>query len=59
MAKTRLNFTLSKDTQDLLDKVDNKSETVEKAVKHFLLNKPNEKLEMPQAIAIKRIRLWK
>jgi len=57
LAKTRLNFTLSKDTQDLLDKVDNKSETVEKAVKHFLLNKPNEKPGMPQTIAIKRIRL--
>ncbi len=59
MPKSRLNFTLSKDTQDLLDKVDNKSETVEKAVKHFLLNKPEVKPEMPHSIEIKRIRLWK
>jgi len=48
---------LSKDTQDLLDKVDNKSETVEKAVKHFLLNKPEQKPEISHTIEIKRIRL--
>jgi len=57
LPKSRLNFTLSKDTQDLLDKVDNKSETVEKAVKHFLLNKPEEKSEIPQTIEIKRLRI--
>jgi len=59
LPKTRLNFTLSKDTQDLLDKVDNKSETVEKAVKHFLLNESKEKIEseIQPPISIKRIRI--
>ena len=39
MAKTRLNFTLSSETRQMLDTVDNKSETVERAVKYYLLNK--------------------
>ncbi|MEE9215749.1 MAG: hypothetical protein V3U54_13420 [Thermodesulfobacteriota bacterium] len=39
MAKRRLNFTLSTETIQMLDNVDNKSETVQEAVKFYLLNK--------------------
>jgi len=39
MPKRRSNFTLSTETIEMLDSVDNKSETVEEAVKYYLLNK--------------------
>ena len=39
MPKRRSNFTLSTETIEMLDSVDNKSETVEQAVKYYLLNK--------------------
>ena len=39
MTKTRSNFTLSPDTIELLKNVENKSVTVEDAVKFYLLNK--------------------
>ena len=39
MPKRRSNFTLSTETIEMLDNVDNKSETVEQAVKYYLLNK--------------------
>jgi len=39
MPKRRSNFTLSTETIEMLDSVDNKSETVQEAVKFYLLNK--------------------
>ena len=44
MPKTRSNFTLSPDTIELLKNVENKSVTVEDAVKFYLLNKNEKKI---------------
>ena len=55
MPKRRSNFTLSTETIEMLDSVDNKSETVEQAVKYYLLNK--DKPARPEIREVENVRI--
>lgn len=59
MPKRRSNFTLSTETIEMLDSVDNKSETVERAVKYYLLNKDKPVRVEAKEIQNIGIELWK